>query len=281
LDPETTSVKFWLPAVMVEGERATIVGTGLLMLKFTEADAGFTPQKPEFVTLIAATPPNAMSAAGIQAPSWLPLMNAVAKGPPLKHAMELETKFEPLMRSSKSGPPVSAVEGESEEILGVGFAGPVIVNETDGDSMMPETVSRTATLAMPADATSALVICAVSLIEEMKVVVRNWPFQVTTSFAVKFEPFTVRMKAEAPEAALAGEIVDIAGAPIWSGSIVNDTALETPPPGAGFATVIWTTFGFTTKDAGTEACNWAVVVLKKVESGMPFQKANDAPVESD
>jgi hypothetical protein len=128
LDPETTRVKFWLPAVMVEGERPVIVGTGLLMLKFRDVDAGFTPQKPEFVTLIVATPPEAMSAAGIQAPSWLALMNAVPKGLLLKHAMELETKFEPLIRSSKSGPPASAVEGEREEMLGVGFAAPVIMN---------------------------------------------------------------------------------------------------------------------------------------------------------
>lgn len=146
---------------------------------------------------------------------------------------------------------------------------------------MPETVSRTVTLAMPAEATSVFKICAVSLIEETKVVVRNSPFQVTTSLVVKFDPFTVSVKAEAPEAALEGEIVDMAGAPIWSGSIVNDTALETPPPGAGFATVIWTTFGFTTKDAGTEACNWVVEALRTVESGMPFQKTNDAPVEPD
>ena len=98
---------------------------------------------------------------------------------------------------------------------------------------------------------------------------------------LKFPPFTVRVKAADPEAIIEGEIDEMNGLLFKTGSIVNDTALETPPPGAGFSTVIWTTFGFTTKDAGTEACNWVVEELRTVESAVPFQKTNDAPVEPD
>lgn len=80
--------------------------------------------------------------------------------------------------------------------------------------------------------------------EETKVVVRNSPFQVTVSLAVKFEPFTVRVKAAAPEATLEGEMDEMSGLLFTTGSIVNDAALETPPPGAGLITVIWMTLEF-------------------------------------
>src|SRR5271170_3144182 len=121
--------------VMVDGDKPTIIGKGLLMLKFTEEDKGAMPHIPEFVTVIAATPAKAMFAAGTQAPSRPEVMKAVASGLLFQQAMDVETKLEPLMTTSKSGPPARAVEGENEEIEGTGLLPPVIVNLTDGEAM--------------------------------------------------------------------------------------------------------------------------------------------------
>jgi len=147
--------------------------------------------------------------------------------------------------------------------------------------MTPETVSRTATLAMPGEATSVLMIWAVSLLEETNAVVRNSPFHVTTSVDRKFDPFTVSVKAAPSDAAVGGLSDEITRLGLPGGSMLNDTALEVPPPGAGFVTVIWTTFWLVTKEAGTEASSSVVSELRFVERGMPFQKAMDAPEEPD
>ena len=56
----------------------------------------------------------------------------------------------------------------------------------------------TVTCAVPGLAISAAVIAACTCVLPMNVVVRFEPFHFTCEVATKFEPFTVRVKAEPP-----------------------------------------------------------------------------------
>jgi len=92
----------------------------------------------------------------------------------------------------------------------------------------------TVMLAAPRDAVSAAVMAAASRVEFTNVVRRGEPFQLTTSPSTKFVPFTVSVMPVEPQYAVeVGESDVIAGA-----TIENETALDVPPPGAGFTTVI-------------------------------------------
>ena len=62
------------------------------------------------------------------------------------------------------------------------------------------------------------------------------PFHRTTDPFTKLVPVTVRVKAAEPAAAVAGLRLVIVGAGFVD-LIVNETALEVPPPGAGLRTV--------------------------------------------
>ena len=79
----------------------------------------------------------------------------------------------------------------------------------------------------------------VTLIEEleMKVVVSGVPLKSIVDDALKFVPVTVSVKAGPPAVVDVGEIEVVVGTGLL---IVNVCALEVPPPGAGFTTVIGT-----------------------------------------
>lgn len=68
-------------------------------------------------------------------------------------------------------------------------------------------------------------------------VVRFVPFQLTTEAEMKLVPFTVSVNAAAPAVAALGEIEVRDGTGLLTWEMVNVTALETPPPGAGLLTV--------------------------------------------
>ena len=68
--------------------------------------------------------------------------------------------------------------------------------------------------------------------------VRADPFQFTTEPLKKPVPLTVRLKAFPPAVALLGERVVIVGTGLGA-LMVNDDAVEVPPPGAGLNTVTW------------------------------------------
>jgi len=97
----------------------------------------------------------------------------------------------------------------------------------------PEAGLVTVTAAVRAVAMAAAGISAVNCPVLTNVVVRATPAKFTTESAAKFEPFTVRVKAAPPVAALVGEIVAIVG-PV----MVNAKELEAPPPGTGLKIVI-------------------------------------------
>src|SRR5262245_65326956 len=76
---------------------------------------------------------------------------------------------------------------------------------------------ETTTFAFPLWAMSPALICAVSCPLLTKVVVRLLPFHSTTEADTKFAPFTVRVKATPPPAALAGERLLIDGVALGVG----------------------------------------------------------------
>src|SRR5208282_6575145 len=102
-----------------------------------------------------------MSAAVIRTTRREPLTNAVARGLLFHSTTELDTKFEPPTNTSKSAPPATAFDGESDEAVGLGLSGPVIGNATEGEAMVGSAVLR-ATLPVPALAMSSAVMVAVA-----------------------------------------------------------------------------------------------------------------------
>jgi hypothetical protein len=67
-------------------------------------------------------------------------------------------------------------------------------------------------------------------------VLRWLPFHKTCELERKFVPFTVRANAGLPATVLMGEREVIEGAGFGGGLMVKLSALEVPPPGAGFST---------------------------------------------
>ena len=101
---------------------------------------------------------------------------------------------------------------------------------------------------------SAARIVAVNWVALTNVVVRAIPLMRTEEPATKFVPFTVRVVARPPAAIVAGT----SGAVIVGiGTLVTVklTALEVPPPGAGFRTVIGKVPTATMSVAGIIAVN--------------------------
>jgi hypothetical protein len=94
----------------------------------------------------------------------------------------------------------------------------------------------TLTWAVPAVATSAAVIDALTALLLTNIVVRAAPFHCTVAPCANPLPLTVRSKAPLPATMLAGLSEAISGAPAV---IAKETAAEVPPPGVGFTTVTW------------------------------------------
>jgi hypothetical protein len=108
---------------------------------------------------------------------------------------------------------------------------------------------------------------AVNLVLLEKVVARAEPAQLTTEVFTKFVPFTARVKPAPPAVALFGESEVMVGFGLL---IVNVSAEEAPPPGAGLVTVTGTVPALATSAAGTDAVTCALF-LNVVVRGEPFQ----------
>ena len=160
-------------------------------------------------TVTLAVPPEAISALLICAVSCPLLTKVVVRGLPFQLTTELATKPVPFTVSTKLAPPTAVDEGLSVVIVGTGL--PVIVNVAELDVPPPGVGLNTVTLAVPADAISVLLICAVSCPLLTNVVVRGLPFQLTTELDTKFDPFTVSTKLAPPTAVYEGLIVVMAG----------------------------------------------------------------------
>src|SRR5947208_557213 len=93
----------------------------------------------------------------------------------------------------------------------------------------------TVILNVPAVARSVAGIAAVSCVALTKVVVRAEPLKFTVELETKFVPFTVSGKAASVTDLLVGEMLAVVGVALFT---VNTCALDVPPPGAGFVTVM-------------------------------------------
>src|SRR6266850_8179408 len=127
--------------------------------------------------------------------------------------------------------PTDAVGGLRLEMVGTGL---MIVRVCGLDVPPPGAELTTVTCGVPATATSAGGIVAVSCVAETYVVGRAAPFQRTTEPATKFVPVTVRVNPEAPAWTRFGLSPVVAGTGFV---IVKVCGLDVPPPGAGLNTV--------------------------------------------
>lgn len=94
---------------------------------------------------------------------------------------------------------------------------------------------ETVTGSVPVVAMAAAGIAAVSIVELTKVVETGWPLKFTAELALKFDPLAVRVNAALPIAILVGETRLRTGDGLLT---VKLKALDVPPSGAGFATII-------------------------------------------
>jgi hypothetical protein len=107
-----------------------------------------------------------------------------------------------------------------------------------------------------------------------KVVVRALPFQLTTELEIKLVPFTFIVKAAPPAVALLGERDVIVGLGLFVAVTVKESALEIPPPGAGFVTVTWAVPAVAISAAAIVAVS-CVVLTNVVKCALPFQLTID------
>ena len=89
-------------------------------------------------------------------------------------------------------------------------------------------------LAIPAEPRSDAGICAVKDVLDPYVVCTALLFHNTCDADMNCVPVTVKVNAGSPSVALEGEIEPIVGTGLGGTLIVNLSAADVPPPGAGF-----------------------------------------------
>lgn len=115
--------------------------------------------------------------------------------------------------------------------------------------------------------------CAVSEVDELKVVGSGVPFQSTIDELMKLLPLIASENVAAPAITLEGEREDIAGTG-FAAVTAKEATSEVPPPGAELITVMLAVPAEPTSDAGTCATSW-VAVPKVVGSATPFQSTTE------
>lgn len=101
------------------------------------------------------------------------------------------------------------------------------------------------------------------------------PFHCTTETSLKFVPVTVSENPAEPASAEFCESEPNVGN---GSSIVNVTAEDVPPPGAGLNTVTEAVAAVRMSAAGTAAINW-VALVNVVTSAAPFHWTTEAPTK--
>ena len=233
-----------------------------LMVKVTALEV--PPPGDGLVTVMLAVPFDAIKALGTIALSWDADTLVVARGVPFQLTVELATNLLPLTVSVNAAPPCVAEVGLIEVMVGAGL----LMVKITALEVVPSALT-TVTLTVPAVAMSDAGTEAVSLLAELKVVVKAAPFHLTVAPLRKLLPFTVSLNAEPPAVALLGLIEEIVGG-LLALVMVKVKALEAPPPGAGLTTVTLAVPGAVTSEAGTLAVN-CVLETKVVVRAVPFQ----------
>jgi hypothetical protein len=117
----------------------------------------------------------------------------------------------PVAVSVNAEPPAVAADGDMFVNTGNGFPAAPIVKVRPADTPPPGVGLNTVTVALPALATSAALIAAVSCVGDTYVVVRLVPFQRTAELGTKFVPFTVSVNAPLPADAVVGAMLVVVG----------------------------------------------------------------------
>jgi hypothetical protein len=183
---------------------------------------------------------------------------------PLKFTTELAAKFVPVTVRVKATPPLVALAGESEVIVGTGL---LTVKDEVPDVPPPGAGLVTVTLNEPAAAISAAVMDAVNFVPLTNVVVAAVPLKFTTEDETKLVPFTVRVKAAVPAVALVGESEAMVGTGLFT---ANGEVPDVPPPGAGFVTVTLNEPAVAISAAVIVAVTW-VALTKLVVVAVPLK----------
>src|SRR6266404_66681 len=194
-------------------------------------DPEVPPPGAGVATVICAVPAAATSAAEMAAVSCVPLRNVVVRAAPFQRAVEPLTKPLPFTRSVSGPVPAVTPVGVSPVSPGTGL---FTVNVRAPEVPPPGAGVTTVTCGVPAAATSAAAMAAVSWVALTKTVVRTAPFQLTVEPLTKPVPVTVSVKAALPAAVLVGDSAARVGDELFT---VNVCAAEVPPPGAGVTTV--------------------------------------------
>src|SRR5580698_8836914 len=241
-------------------------GPGALIMKV--AIEVVPPPGAGVTTDTLALPTDVMSEAAIAAVIWVALTRVVVRLLPFHCTTEFESKPLPLTVSVKADPPTIADVGEIDVTAGTGL----LTERSTAAEVPPPGLGFTAvtgTIALAA--MSAAVIAAVSWVAPIRVVVRGLPFHRTTVFESKPLPLTVNVKAAPPTTAVVGEMLVTVGSALLMG---RSTALDVPPPGAGFTTVTGTVALEAISAAVIDAVNW-VALRYVVVRLLPFQSTVD------
>lgn len=207
------------------------VGTGFgVMVNETVADV--PPPGAGFTIVTAAVPVEARSVARIAAVNCVELTKVVVRFAPPHCTCEVAMNPLPLTVNVKAPELIAAAGGWMPDKTGAGLA--VIAKDNPAEVPPPGVALTTVTVAVPAAATSAMVMAAVSCVALTYVVVRLLPFHCTCDEAMNPLPLTVSENAADPAAVVAGAIEAIAGVGLLTLKIA---AAELPPPGAGVVTV--------------------------------------------
>lgn len=205
------------------------------------------PPGAGFVTVMLNVSAVARSVVGIAAVTCVALMKVVARAEPLKFTVEVETKFVPFTVSVKAASVTDLLAGEMLVVVGATL---FAVNTCALEVPPPGAGFITVMLNVPAVVRSLAGMEAVTCVELTKVVVRAEPAKFTTELLMKFVPFTVKVKAASPTFLLVGKMLVVVGRGLLT---VNVCALDVPPPGVGFVTVILNVPAAVKSLAGIEA----------------------------
>src|SRR6266404_29508 len=228
-------------------------------------DPEVPPPGAGVATVICAVPAAVTSAAEMAAVSCVALTKVVVRAAPFQRTMEPLTKPLPFTRSVSGPVPAVAPVGVSPVSPGAGL---LTVKVCAAEVPPPGVGVTTVTCGVPAAATSAAAMAAVSCVALTKVVVRAAPFQRTPEALTKLLPFTVSVNAAPPTLALEGESDVSDGAGVV---IVNVWAPDVPPSTPGIVTVTWALPAAAISEAGIAAVT-CVGLTRVVVRAAPFQR---------
>jgi hypothetical protein len=162
-EPVTVNVNAAVPPVAPTGEIDAIVGTASEAAEMVNVE-GAEPT-PEFDTVIAAVPAEAISDDGIEAVSCVALTKAVARGEPFQSTTEPFTKFVPVTVSvNPDGLHDGVVFDDVVEEVSDVIVGAKIENEIPLEAPPPGPWVKASTVAVPAARKSVAGIVAVSCV---------------------------------------------------------------------------------------------------------------------